>query len=112
MPEARSLVHQNGRPSDICIVLNAFPGMHEDGWVDADTVRHRLGRLGWDVTTQQVGAWLARIVKLEAPPLERHDHWGRWSYRVTPFGETWVHNKLPDIWWAEQVSRDRRRRVA
>ena len=98
------------KPSDICIVLCSFPGAHEAGWVDADRVRHRLGRLGWDVTTQQVGAWLARIVRLDAPPLERRDDWGRWAYRVTPAGETWVHNLLPHIGWAQATARDRLRR--
>jgi hypothetical protein len=98
------------KPSDICIVLCSFHATHEAGWIDADHVRHRLGRLGWNVTTQQVASWMARIARLDAPPLERQDDWGRWAYRVTPFGETWVHNKLPDIWWAQQYARDRARR--
>lgn len=99
------------RPSDICVVLNSFPGAHEDGWIDADQVRWRLARLGWDATTQQVSAWMARIARLDAPPLERREGWGRWAYRVTPYGETWIHNKLPDIWWAQQTSNDRIRKA-
>jgi hypothetical protein len=98
------------RPSDICIVLCSFPAAHEDGWVDADRVGFRLRLLGFEPTTQQVAAWLARLTRLDAPPLERHDSWGRWAYRVTPYGVTWVHNKLPDIWWAQANARDRARR--
>ena len=99
------------RPSDICVVLCSFPGAHEDGWIDADQIAGRLARLGFErPRAQQVAAWLRRLSKMDGPPIEMRDRWGIWEYRVSRFGETWVHNKLPDIWWAQATSRDRLRR--
>jgi hypothetical protein len=99
------------KPSDICIVISAFPGAHEDGWLAADQIAHRLKRLGFECSTQQVAAWLRRLSQMEAPPIESHEGWWREkAYRVTKCGETWVHNVLPDIWWAQANARDRLRR--
>jgi hypothetical protein len=95
------------RPSDICVVLCSFT-TETQPWISADEIRHRLARLGFNrFNTQQVAAWLKRISKLDAPPIEMKDDGWAWVYRATPYGETWVHNNLPDIWWAQQRSSER-----
>lgn len=104
------------KPSDICIVLSALPAAHEDGWIDADGVAHRLERLGFErPRTQQVAAWLGRLSRMDLAPIQsdgaQANGWGK-RYRVTPYGRTWLHNRLPDIWWAQANSRDRERQAA
>lgn len=100
------------KPTDICVVLCAFPGNSNGlSWLSADEIRGRLTRLGFEgFTAQQVGSWLRRIEKLEAAPIESREAWGYRQYRATPCGETWVHNNLDDIWWAQQRATDRLKR--
>jgi len=100
----------SSRPSDLCLVLAALtPPLSDDGahgWLSADEVRGNLEALGFDCTAQQVGSWLKRVMRLDLPPIESRREWGWTSYRVTPCGETWLHNKLPSIWFAQRRSYD------
>lgn len=88
-------------PTDLAITLAVLPDRQRaDGWVVADEVRARLVRLGFDVTTQQVAAWLRRMSSAESPWIERHAP--RWpgqtvEYRVTRFGAGDIAARFPAV---------------
>lgn len=96
-----------GTPSELAITLATFPGRRTDseGWSSADEVRGRLVLLGFDCTTQQVAAYLARMARTECPWVERRrDRWSvYWEYRVTRFGHNDIDNRLPGLWWARET---------
>lgn len=89
------------RPTELAITLAALPPDtgYADSWTDADQVRGRLKLLGFDCTTQQVGAWLARMARSDAPWVERRrDAWdSRWEYRVTRYGRTDIDNRFSAV---------------
>jgi hypothetical protein len=93
------------RPTDICLVLATLHDAPWDstaphGWLVADEVRSNLGKLGFAATAQVVGNWLGRVARLDCPPIDVRQDNGWNSYRVNHHGETWLHNVLPDIWYA------------
>jgi hypothetical protein len=93
------------RPSDICITLVA---LHDGQWFHADEIRGKLVRLGFEgLTAQKVAAWLRRMERMDAPPVESRDRWGYREYRASRFGETWIHNELGNVWFAQSASRSR-----
>jgi hypothetical protein len=87
----------SGRPSELALTIAALPGRYAtDGWVYADNVRHSLRLIGFDLTTQQVAASLARMARTDAPWVERRKaEWHNvWEYRVTHFGLNDLENRL------------------
>lgn len=97
-------------PSDVCIVLCCGSGAHEDGWISADEIARRLQGLGWGFAdAPRIGNTLSRICRMDAPPVERQWRYGIYRYRLTPAGATWLHNRLPAVWYAERTYKDRER---
>lgn len=81
------------KPSDICLTLASNTS---GGWLSADEVRGRLERLGFEgYSAQQVSAWLRRLTRMEASPVEsREGPWGGGylEFRTTMYGRTWLSN--------------------
>lgn len=97
-------------PTELAITLAVFTHRHSgEGWVLADEIRGRLKLLGFDCTTQQVAAYLARMARTDAPWVERRRcRWyDQWEYRVTRYGETDIQNRLPGVWFAARRHKDR-----
>jgi hypothetical protein len=46
---------------------------------------------------------------MDMPPVERDWGHGFYRYRLTPAGATWLHNRLPAVWYAERTYKDRER---
>lgn len=90
-----TVLPQRDKPTDQAIVLAAALTGRE--WNAADEIRGMLKRLGFDPTTQQVAAWLTRIMRLDLPPFERQDRWGQNEYRVTQWGQTWLLNTFDGL---------------
>ena len=88
---------ESKRPSDICLCLALTSGRYHshggDGWAPADAVRGALDQLGWKCSTQQVAAWLGRLSREEAAPVEVREQYGWREYRLTTFGRTWLTNR-------------------
>lgn len=86
------------KSDDIWFVLAcASAGQRWGGWAtSADVAAVTLG-LGIHETTQQVASRLARMTRLELPPLASRAVPGGREYRVTNFGRTWVQNLLPAV---------------
>lgn len=63
----------------------------------ADQVRGQLQRLGFEVSTQQVAAWLGAMSRADCPWVEVRDGYGTKEYRVTRFGATDIHNRCPGV---------------
>lgn len=81
------------KPSDFMIVLAL--AMYGPQTVFADEVAGQLEVFGFDCTSQQVGAWLARISREDLPAVERRGDVlvGLWGYRLTQYGRTELWNR-------------------
>lgn len=96
---------KSAKPSEIAITIAALGSadarLKDDaGWVAASEVRVRLQRLGFVCSVQQVASWLARMARTELPWVERRQirfFNGGWEYRVTQYGVTDLHNRLPGV---------------
>lgn len=99
------------RPTELAITLAALPRRYSrpGTWSSADEIRGRLALLGFDCTTQQVAAYLARMARADAPWVERcQDPWtGCWEYRVTNWGRNDIDNRFPGVRPAEDPIRAR-----
>lgn len=88
-------------PSDLLITLAGLGGRHYGTtfeWLAADEVRGQLKAFGFDVSTQQVAAWLTRLCREDAPRFERQKGWGDWwEYRVTRYGRNDITNHIPKL---------------
>ena len=76
------------RPTELALTLATLPGPYSlsDGWVFADEVRGKLRLLGFEVSAQQVAAWLGTMGRAESPWIESqpYPHNPRYrEYRVT-----------------------------
>ncbi len=87
------------KPTPLVITMAALGDRDygRDGWVYADEVRHRLMRLGFEVSPQQVVASLRAMSRVDAPWVEVRDnpHFPIKEYRVTRFGQCDMQNRWP-----------------
>jgi hypothetical protein len=83
------------KPTELAITLAVLScDSPQDDWAYSSQVRQGLVLLGFNVSQQQVSAWLRPMCEVDAPWLERKRSFGDWRYRVTRYGANDVENKL------------------
>jgi hypothetical protein len=87
------------KPSELAVTMATLSHRYTvDGWLYASQVAANLRLLGFDVTGRQVGSYLARMARADAPWVERRrSPFDDFEYRVTHYGRNDIDNRFPGV---------------
>jgi hypothetical protein len=87
------------KPTELTITLAALATTRDGhGWLYAVEIARNLNLLGFDIDSRRLAPTLSRMATVDMPWLDRRrSPFGDYEYRVTQWGRTDIHNRLPAL---------------